>query len=466
MKRWTALGLAVLLVLPVVAQADTAKVLGDLAKKYSGALVAVHYTADLETGSREVEGQGICITPDGVFLTTALDPRMPVESLKDFQLILSGVNGKKIKAKLLGVDPWTGLGFVKANEPHTWQVIQFSASSNLQLGQQVSSVGLMAGDPARPVYLGTAFVSAILRVPGDLVYLTGGRLTGTCSPVFTDDGRAIGIVGRQLPLGYQAQVLTKRGPAPMAMRLQSSQETAFFTPVEEFVHVLREPPSDGKVGRLPWMGVNKFEPVGTELAEILKLDKPAVKIDEVIPNQPAAQAGLADLDIIVEVNGKPIEEMATPELSVRNFVRELMRMKTGDKLKLKVLSGRETKDITVTLGDMPMRPSEAKRYFNRAIGLLVREKVMLDEFLDKDEDAKVPGLLVVGMAQGSAAVAAGLQGGDVITNVNNQPVKTIQVFQQIVEKSLATSGTAPINFLVRRGTQAQVITVTPGVPGT
>jgi len=461
MKRWTALGLAVLLVLPAAARADTTTMLQDVVKKAAGALAVVRYEIDLETGKRVAMGQGICITQDGVFLTTSLDPRLPVKSLKGFQLILPGLKGKEVKAKLLGIDPWTGLGFVKATEPHTWQVVQFSSASNVSLGQPVASIGIMMGDPARPVYLGTAHVSAKLRVPGELVYVTGGRLTGTCSPVFTTGGQAIGIVGRQLSLGYQAQLLgltRNRKAIPVGLRMQSSQETAFFTPVEEFVHVLRTPPSDGSVARLPWMGVNKFEAVNKELADALKLDKPAVKVEDVIPNQPAAKGGLANNDIIVGFNGKPIEEMATPELSVRNFVRSLMRMNAGDQVKLKLFSGKE---VTVTLGDMPKRPSEAKRYYNRAIGLLVREKVMLDQYLDKGETANVPGLIVLGMARGSAAAAAGLQGGDVITNVSNQPVKTCDVFQQIVEKSLATSQTAPINFLVRRGEQAQVITVKP-----
>jgi serine protease Do len=175
-----------------------------------------------------------------------------------------------------------------------------------------------------------------------------------------------------------------------------------------------------------------------------------------------AKAGLANRDIIVEVDGKPMEKLATPELTVRNFVRKIMRMRSGEALKLKVLSGQKTKDVTVTLADMPTRPSEAKQYFNRALGLLVREKVMLDDFLEKSDSAKVPGLIVLGMVKASPAAVAGLNGGDVITNVNNQPVRTCDVFQQIVEKSLAASRTAPISFLVRRDEQAQVITVKPG----
>jgi len=457
MKRWMTLGLGLLIVCPAVAQADTSKILSDVVAKASGSLAAVRYTVQLETGKRTAIGQGICIKASGVFLTTALDPRMDVSMLTDFELIVPGANGKTLKAKLLGIDAWTGLGFVQATEPYKWQVVEFSRRSSVTVGQQVASVGLLMGDPARPVYVGTAYVSAKLRVPGDLVYVTAGRLTGPCSPVFAG-GRAIGIVGRQLFLGFQTP--SRRGLVPL--RLRSQQETAFFTPVEEFVHILESIPADGQVGRLPWMGVNKFEAVSKDLRDILKLEKPAVKIDEVIPGQPAAKAGLANRDIIIEVNGKPLEKLASPDLTVRNFVRQLMRMRTGAKLTLKVLSGTKSKTVTVTLGEMPMRPNEAKRYFNRALGLLVREKVMLDEYLDKSETAGVPGLLVVGLVRNGPSDTAGMKPGDVITNVNNQPVKRIDTFRQIVEKSLAASVTAPINFLVRRDSQALVITVKPG----
>jgi S1-C subfamily serine protease len=465
MKRWLALGLVLLACAPMVAQADTPKFLADMVAKNAGSLAVVQYTVEIETGNRTVMGQAICILNDkglGMFLTTAIDSRMRVESLKDFQLITPGIDGKKIKAKLLGVDPWTGMGFVQATEKFEWQVVKFSPTSKLALGQEVGSVGLMMGDPSFPVYVGDAYVSCMIREPGDLVYVTGGRLTGMCSPVFAPDGRAVGIVGNQPFMGFQ--VPNQQGQT-MNMQMRSQQESAFFTPVEEFVQVLDNIPADGKIARLPWMGINKFEAVGPDLADILKLDKPAIKIDEVIPDQPAAKAGLANRDIITAVDGKPLEKLATPELTVRNFVRKIMRMRAGEVLKLTVLSGQKTKEVSVTLADMPTRPDEAKQYFNKAIGILVREKVMLDDFLDKGDSTKAPGLIVLGMVKASASAVAGLNGGDVITNVNNQPVKTCDTFKTIVEKSLASSPSAPISFLVRRGEQAQVITVKPGTGG-
>jgi len=462
MKRYTAFCAVLLLALTTMAQAQTSKLLGDMVSKASGSLVVVRYTVELETGNRTGVGQAVCISSkdkDGVFLTTSLDPRMRVEELKDFELVLPGNEGKTLKAKLLGIDPWTGLGFVQCLEKRDWQVVQFSSSSQVKLGDEVTSIGLMMSDPSWPVYVGSAYVSSKLRVPNDLVFVNGGRLTGSCSPVFNANGQAIGIIGRQLPLGYTAP--TERGMAPL--QLVDEQQAAFFTPVEEFVHILKSIPSDGKVARLPWLGINKFETVNPDLYKMLKLDKPGVKIDEVIPSQPAAKAGLADFNVIVEMDGKPVEKLATPDLTVKNFVRQLMRMRVGTVVKLKVLgvSGEPSKEVNVTLEEMPIRPNEAKQYLNKSIGLLIREKVPLDIFLDKTGSSTVSGLIVVGMVKDSPVVTAGLQGGDVITNVNNQPVKTVDSFKEIVEKSLISNPTEPIQMLIRRGEQGQGITVRP-----
>ena len=54
MKRLIVLSLVLLVAMPAVAQADTAKLLGDLAAKTTGALAVIRYTVEIETGSRTV----------------------------------------------------------------------------------------------------------------------------------------------------------------------------------------------------------------------------------------------------------------------------------------------------------------------------------------------------------------------------------------------------------------------------
>lgn len=460
MKRCIAICAILLAVsaFPAVSSAQMSKPLADMVAKTSGALAVLKYTVEIQTGDRTGAGQAICISKAGVFLTTSLDPRLRVEDLKEFQLVLPGVGGKSFKAKLLGIDPWTGLGFVQCLENHDWQVVQFSRTSNLKLGDPLMSIGLMLSDPSWPVYVGTGYVGSRLRVPNEVIYVAGGGLTGACSPVFAADGRAIGIVARQLPMGYETP--TQRGMAPL--RLVDQQRTLFFTPVEEFVHAIEKMPTDGKVARLPWLGINKFEALPKDTADMLKLSVPGVKILDVIPNQPAAKAGLEDRDIIVEVDGKPIEELATANLTVQNFVRQLMRMKAGTIVKLKVHRGvTGMKEVAVKLEEMPIRPNEAKQYYSKQIGLVIREQVPLDEYIDKSGSSAAKGVVVVAVARNSPSALADVRPGDVITIVNNKQTKSADEFKVVLEGSLVAGPTNPIQVLVRRGEENLVLTVRP-----
>ncbi len=457
-SRQVLLASTAILLAAVSARADKASdVLNSLAARGRESMAQVNGTYEDEMGKSGLSGMGICIMTDsgnrGVFMTLAFEPAMKPEFIKDLELVLPGVKGRSLPAKLLGIDPETGMGFVKATEARQWKPITF-ASSKLKAGKQVFSVGLMDKSHAHSVYVGTAYVSSVIDVPQKVAYLTGGKLTGVGSVVFDADGRAIGLVGRQLFLDYQT--LSRRGAASLPLR--SKQESSFFTPVEEFAHVLQNIPSaPDKVRTLPWTGVLGFAKVTEEYAEIAEIDRPAVKVEKIVPGSPADKSGLKERDIIVALNGEPVKKLATPELTARNFALELMRFDVGDTVRLTVLTDGKTKDVTLKLAPMPTRPSEAPRYASRKMGFAVRERVMLDKHTREDAAAETPGLIVIGVANNSPADEAGLRSGDVITSVEKQKVETMAAFKQIVE---AAEGR--ITLLVRRGDEDLVITVRAG----
>ena len=440
---------------PASAQTDVSKVLADTSRRVTGALAVVRYKITDETGERTAAGQAVCIDAKGVFMTTALDPGVPVAQLKDLELLPAGAPRKTIKAKLLGIDPGTRLGFVQAIESYPWKAVAFQASSNVTPGQQVLSGGVMMNDPSFTPCLGVAYVSALLRVPGRLVFVTGGKLTPICSPVFTTDGRAVGIVGAQMYLSYQTA--TQRGAA--ALRLRGQQETAFFTPVEEFIHVLQNIPRAGKVRRPAWLGVGKYEPVNEETAKLMKLEQTGIMLDQVIPDYPAEAAGLKNRDVVVGLNGKPIEELATPSLTVQQFAQTLLRLKVGETVELSVRSGSAARKVAIKLVAMPTTPNEAKRLFSRELGFIIREKVTLDQHLDKGPTASMPGMIVVAVARNSPAEGDGLQQGDLVIKLNDTDVSTVVRFKEILEATIKADPTAPLSFLVQRGNQAQTIKI-------
>ncbi len=439
---------------PVLGQTDTSKMLSSIHSKAAGALATLQFTVENQAGSRTFGGQAVCIDKTGVFMTLSIDARINTDMIKDLELTPPGEDATAIKAELLGIDALAGLGFVKATEPHEWQVVKFVKAADLKIGQAVGSIGLLRGQP----YLGAGYVSTTMRVPEQLAYVTGGSLTGPASPVFNAQGKAIGLVGKQLFQNYQ--IMGRQGA--QAMNIRGLSQTSFFMPVDEFVAVLQNIPSTGKVTKLPWIGVNRFESVTEDFAEILKLDKPGVMIDQVIEGQPADKAGLKDRDIIVALDGKGLEELETPNMTVQAFVRRLMSKKPGAKVALTVLSGQKTKQVEVELAEMPTLPNQAPRTFAPAYGLLVREKVMLDQYLDDSPTAAVSGLVVLGVLRGSSAAQQGVQAGDVITEVNDQAVKTVEFFKNVTDK--AQKDKAPLVVQIRRGNQGRTITLQPMQP--
>ncbi len=453
-RRWTAWTLVAATAMAIPAWGDTAKLLSDTRDKAS-ALAVFNCTMQDELGSRVLEGQAVCITTEpAVFLTLGLDARIPPDSLGGFLLFPVGSPNTSIRAELLGIDPELNLGFLRAVDPYNWTAVQFAPKANLTIGQTVTSVGLMARDTNYQPYVGVGYVSAILHAPGEQGYVTGGRLTGLGSPVFNADGRAIGLVSPQRFLNYQT-ILNGR---VTGISLGGQDETAFFMPVDEFAHILLNiPASPAQVRRLPWIGVLSFQAVTKEVADIMKLDSPGVMLEGVVPDGPAARAGLADRDVVLAVNGEKFPPMAVPDLAAAALQHKLFRMPAGAKVTLSVRRGEETKDYELTLEGVPQLPYEAKRYLSRVLGFLAREKIDLDRYTDKSPAANVPGLLVVGTA--GPAGSAGLREGDLITTVNNTPVSTVAGLKEAVEGAIAKG--APVVLVVRRGDLTQAITIPP-----
>lgn len=455
MKRFALMLLVVSMGAAVVCGADMSKMMADVAQRNANGLAIIKYVVTDEVGgSQTLGGTGICIDASGILMTAAIDARLKPEMLKDFQVIIPGPEGKTLKAQLQGIDPETNLSFVQALDPYAWTPIQFAARADLAIGQPVVSMGLLQEDMNYAPYYGTGYVSSKLRVPGFLAYVTGGRLTNAGSPVFAEDGRAIGIVGTQLFLQYQ--MTTGRGA--MSVGLKGQQESMFFTPSEEFAHVIANIPTPGQPRRLPWIGVISFIAISKDTADTLNVKTPAVQIDNVVDNSPASKAGLQNNDLIVELNGQPLERFGTPELVSQNLQRQLSRIAIGQKVTLGILRNNKPSSVTVTTEPMPTRPDEAPRYISQAMGFAAREKIMLDRYLDKSSTGKVDGLIVLAVGQGSPAEGGGLKEADLITTANDQPIKTVAALKQILES--AAPGKA-INLTVRRGDQSQAVSIMP-----
>jgi serine protease Do len=132
-----------------------------------------------------------------------------------------------------------------------------------------------------------------------------------------------------------------------------AQNIGFAIPISDVRGLIDQVLETGKFAR-PYLGV-RYIPLTADIAKEydLKVNNgayvaPAVDATNpsVLPDSPAAKAGLQERDIITEVDGTKVDQM-------HSLTSLLSKHKPGDKVELTVIRGDDTKHITVTLGTMP-----------------------------------------------------------------------------------------------------------------
>jgi len=438
---------------PAAALADTQQLVAGAAKKTEGAIAVLSFKLTTELGSRPVAGQALCINSSGLFMSVVFDPAVKPDQISEMKLTTPGLGGKSVAAKLVGVDPEMGMGFVQALGEAKWTPLEFAEKADLEIGQEVVSVGLMPAETGYVRYFGAAWVSSLLRIPEKEYYVTGGKLTSPGSPVLTADGKVVGIVHRQQQLS-QEFIATDRGAIPVRTTMQ--YETSFFMPIDELRSIIA---GAGKDRKLSWIGVVKFKPVGEDVATAMKLDRPGVMIGATVPDTPAAQAKLQERDVIISMNGQGIEVLGTPELTAQNLDRRLMRMPVGTPVQLSVFRDGNMLDVSLKTAAMPMMWFHAERYYSSAMGLGVRERVALDGYLEGSPDSKAPGVVVYFLRREGPAEGARVRTNDVMVSVAGTSVATVDAFKTVEQRILANPSLKEIELEVMRGETKETLKI-------
>ena len=446
MIRRSAALLFVLTAFCPAAMSDTQELLRMAAKATDGAVAVLSFKVAGELAPQTVTGLAFCIAPSGLFMSTALDVRMRPEDLSDFELTVPGQGGTKVKARLVGIDPETGIGFLRPEGNQQWKAIEAAETPDLRVGQGVASAGLLPEDTGHAKYFGAGYVSAVVRVPEKQVYVTGGVLTVVGSPVLNEEGRLVGLVLRQLPMRRQF-LPTDRGAVPI--QTSGERESSFFMPIDELKPVID---NAGKERKLSWIGAVEFKPVEEGLAKTRKLDKPGVMLDSIVPDSPAGKARLRNLDVIVGINGRPVEELGMPTLTAQNLNRFLMRLPPGTPLRLNIFrSENEVFEVSLKTAEFPKWTHQAERYYSPDLGFGIRERLMIDDYLKGGPEAKGPGVIVYAVRRDGPAHTAGMNNNDLVVSMGGIPVTTVEAFRDAEKKVLADKSLRLVEVVVMRG---------------
>jgi serine protease Do len=209
----------------------------------------------------------------------------------------------------------------------------------------------------------------------------------------------------------------------------------FAVPVNLAKNVMEQLIEHGHVVR-GFLGVN-IQTMNPALAKQfdLKNSKGAL-VSEVTPNSPAAKAGLKSGDVIVEFNGKPVEDSRRLKLAVGATA-------PGTKVPVKVVREGSTKEFTVALKELPSdqlasKDNGSSNDTDALNGVTVGDiDSNVRQQFDVPRDLK--GAVVTDVDPDSASYAAGLRPGDVVLEIDRKPVtnaeEAVKLSENIKNKS-------------------------------
>jgi serine protease Do len=213
---------------------------------------------------------------------------------------------------------------------------------------------------------------------------------------------------------------------------------------------LLAPPAEA-APRWAWLGVRIRDLSEQEMEEIsqrfgLREGFGAV-IVEVIKETPAAASGLRTGDLVVAFRDRPV-------VDTRSLQRAIASTEVGETVKLTVLRREEgRRPVQVKVGPMP--DAVAADRVAAEFGFLIRDPEGQPE-LGGARPPAVPSVAAV--LPRSRAERAGLQVGDVLTEVNGRPVVTLEA----VREALLTAGPdGPLPLVVRRDQERIIVTLPP-----
>ena len=193
-----------------------------------------------------------------------------------------------------------------------------------------------------------------------------------------------------------------------------------------------------------WLGIN-VQDVTDELMKHFGLDsKEGIIVARVLPGSPAEKGGLKDGDVVRTIDGQPLQD-------VRELLKKVARTQVGKKVALGVLRDKRTMTMNVEVAE---RPSDLEGWEAKAEGLWrgIEVSRITAELAQRFElEGNLPGVVVTHVEPRSSADEAGLRVGDLILEVNRQPVNSVNDFKRV---SQAIQGDALIKtargFLVIR----------------
>ena len=355
--------------------------------------------------NRELKGlgTGMIIDSQGHILTN----HHVAGGATKIEVLLS--NGNRYPAKLVGTDSKTDLALIKISVKEPLPNVTFGDSDKVEVGEWVVAIG-------HPRGLDQTVTQGIISAK---------HRQGITDPssyqdfLQTDAAINPGNSGGPL-LNLQGQVIGVN--AVIASESGGFEGIGFTIPSNMALHVSKQLIAHGKVDR-GWLGIS-IQDLTPDLAKSIHAETPkGALVADVVKGGPAEKGGLKKNDVVIVYRGKEIPDSGT-------FRNEVANTLIGSEVKVTIVRAGKKEDLLVKVGSLEESTKILATYAKERLGAEVRGITAQDAEkygLDAGQGVVISQLNAKGPLRN-----AGFEVGDVILEINNQPIKGMEAFIQLV----------------------------------
>ncbi|TLY25269.1 MAG: DegQ family serine endoprotease [Nitrospirae bacterium] len=381
-------------------------------------------------------GSGVIVDPKGLIITN----NHVVSKADEIKVLLS--DKRELKAKLIGTDSKTDLAVLKI-ETEGLHTIPWADSDKLEVGEFVLAVGNPFG-LNQTVTLG--IVSAVGRASMGIAEYEDFIQTDAAINPGNSGGPLVNARGELV--GVNTAIFSQSG---------GNMGIGFAVPSNMVRTILDQLVKSGRVVR-GWLGVS-IQDLSSDLASQFGVSEPkGVLVSDVLDASPAKRAGLERGDVIIEFDGKTVENPT----QLRNAVAQTA---IGKKATVKFIRDKGVRSVDVAIVEQPKTVAEAG---SEESGESATPASLLSDIEVRELNGELAsrlglstgerGVVIVRIRSGTVADEAGLKEGDIILEVNRKPVPNVGAYERVASK---VGKEQAVLLLIKRQGHTSFITLKP-----
>lgn len=278
-------------------------------------------------------GSGVIVSPQGIILTN----HHVIEGADEIEVAFA--DGRKRNAKLIGSDPETDIAVLKIDATDLPSPITLGKMESVQVGDVVLAIG-------NPFGVGQTVTSGIVSALGrnQLGINTFENFIQTDAAINPGNSGGALVDTKGNLIGINTAIYSRSG---------GNMGIGFAIPINTAKQVMESILTSGSVTR-GWIGVEP-QNLSKELAESLNLPKDinGVLISGVLEGGPADKAGMKPGDVLTQVNGQKVNDVAT-------LLNHIAQTNPGDEAKINLLRKGKEMSLKVQVSKRPKSKSAAR----------------------------------------------------------------------------------------------------------